>query len=101
MKDRVQLLVDILLDKGAREDERDDAAIDLRHYNDIRALRALIEVTSDATDIDTIVDNSAESLAFILIKRDEFDECQINTLIPWAKKTVLDVIRENKPGLIK
>ena len=62
MKDQVQLLIDVLLDKTAREDERGDAAIDLRVHKDVRALDALTKIASDPNEDDVIIDNCAESL---------------------------------------
>ncbi len=55
MKDRTQLLIDILLDKSAREDERSDAAIDLREYKDLRALTALVTAAARPDEEDDIV----------------------------------------------
>jgi hypothetical protein len=61
MKDQVQLLIDILLDKTAEEAERGDAAIDLRAYKDIRALETLTAIASDPVEDDVVVANYAES----------------------------------------
>jgi hypothetical protein len=100
MKDNVQLLIDILLDKTAREDERDDAAIDLRIYKDVRALKALIEIASDPNEDDTIVNNCAESIGEICVAMHLFSEDSFNKMIPFAQKIVFNFIMAYKPELI-
>ena len=81
MKDQVQLLIDVLLDKTAREDERGDAAIDLRTHKDIRALNALIKIASDPDEDDVIVDNCAESIGEICVSMNIFDENSFRKMI--------------------
>jgi HEAT repeat protein len=101
MKDTVQMLIEVLLDKNLREDERDDAAMDLGEYNDLRALKALIKVASDPDENMTVIDSCAESIGSILIERNEFDASVLDGLIPLAKELVIDFIRECKPDLIR
>ena len=86
MKDQVQLLIDILLDKTAREDERGDAAIDLRAHKDIRALDALTKIVSDPNEDDVIVDNCAESIGEICFAMSFFDENSFKKMIPSEKE---------------
>jgi hypothetical protein len=100
MKDKVQLLIDILLDKTAREDERGDAAIDLRMYKDVRALEALAQVTSDPNEDIVIVDNCAESIGEICVGMDLFNENSFRKMIPFAQKIVFGFIMYHKPELI-
>lgn len=45
--DKVDLLVDILLDETASVSERDDAAMDLGKFNDDRALNGLLKIALD------------------------------------------------------
>lgn len=101
MKDIIQMLIEILLDKNLREDERDDAAMDLGEYNDLRALRALIKVASDPDENMTVMDSCAESIGSILIARNEFDNSILDGLAPIAKKIVIKFIKINKPNLIQ
>jgi hypothetical protein len=100
VKDQVQLLVEILLDKTAREDERDDAAIDLRAYKDKRALEALIMIASDPNEDDVMVDTCAESIGEILIGMEYFDEISFKKMVPFAQKIVFGFIVSHKPEII-
>ncbi len=100
MKDRTQLLIDILLDKSAREDERSDAAIDLREYKDLRALEALTKVASNPDEDDLIIDNCAESIGEISVGLNRFFESQFRKMIPFAQKIVFGFIMAHKPELI-
>jgi hypothetical protein len=100
MKDQVQLLIDVLLDKTAREDERGDAAIDLRTYKDVRALEALTKIASDPNEDDVIVDNCAESVGEICVAMNIFDENSFRRMIPFAQKIVFGFITAHRPELI-
>ncbi len=100
MKDQIELLINILLDKTAREDERDDAAIDLGRYLDLRALNALIKIASDPTEDKFIMDNCAESIGEICIGLDWFDPIQFDSLIPVVQRIVFHQIMASKPDLI-
>jgi len=101
MKDQAQLLIDILLDKSAREDERGDAAIDLREYKDLRVLEALTKIASDPSEDDVIVDNCAESIGGICIEMNQFNETIFRRMIPFAQKIVFGFIMTHNPELIK
>lgn len=100
MKDRAQLLIDVLLDKTAREDERDDAAMDLGQYNDIRALEALTKIASDPSEDDVIVDSCAESIGEICVGLNLFNEDTFRKMVPFAQKIAFDFIMAYKPELI-
>jgi len=101
MKDQAQLLIDILLNKSAREDERGDAAIDLRKFKELRVLDALIKIASDPNEDDVIVDNCAESAGEIFIGMNWFDYNDFRKLVPFAQKTVFRIIMAQNPKLIK
>ena len=104
MPDRIDLLINILLDDGARDDERDDAAMDLGQFNDERALNALMKV---ATDLELqnafFIDVCGESIANILIKKE--DENLFNSfaeqLTPLAKYAAQRFIKVAKPHWIR
>ena len=68
MPDRIDLLIETLFDKSAREDERDDAAMDLGSYNDDRALNALTQIGSNPKDDYMILDSCGESIAEIMLQ---------------------------------
>lgn len=100
MEDQVQLLIDVLVDKTAREDERGDAAIDLRAHKDIRALDALTKIASDPDEDDVIVDNCAESIGEICVAMNLFDENSFRKMIPFAQKIIFGFIMAHSPNLI-
>ncbi len=101
MKDRLQLLIDILLDKAGREDERDDAAIDLREYVDLRALLALTEIAADPNEDHSMVDNCAESIGEISVGLNQFYESEFRKITPSAQEIVFGFIMAHSPELIK
>ena len=100
MKDRIDLLIKILKDPTAREDERGDAAIDLGVYNDERALEALIIIASDPSEDVVIVDNCAESIGEICLGISQFNENVFKKLVPVAQKIVFVFIMARNPELI-
>jgi HEAT repeat protein len=63
--DRIADLVQLLTDRSARLDARDDAAIDLGGSDDPRAIDALIEVGSDPDEDKGISATCGEWLAHI------------------------------------
>jgi len=63
--DRITDLVQLLTDRSARLDERDDAAIDLGGFDDPRAIDALIDVGSAADEERGLAATCGESLAQI------------------------------------
>ncbi len=101
MKDRVQLLIDILLDKTAREDEREDAAMDLSKYADKRVLNALLQIASDTKEDNSfLTGDCAESFGEICVRMHWFDPMEFKKLIPFAQKIVFHQIMASKPELI-
>jgi hypothetical protein len=100
MENKMQLLIEILLDKNAREDERDDAAIDLRLYKDIHALEALMKIASDPTEDIILIDGCAESIGEICVGLNFFDEESFSKLHPLAQDRVFYYINHQKPTLI-
>jgi HEAT repeat protein len=97
MPDKVDQLINILFSKTAREDERDDAAMDLGSFNDERALAALMRIASNLDEDEMILDSCGESIGEILIKREKFDSSAIETLAPIAKSAAYSFIKGMKP----
>ncbi len=98
MADRIALLIDILLDKKARIDERDDAAMDLGKYNDDRALVALVKIASKPSqEDDFILDVCGESIGQILVKQENFRPDIISCLVPEAQTEAIAVIKSIRP----
>lgn len=66
-----QPLIDVLLDRDARWDERDDAAMDLGDREESEALDALVRVGSDASENETLLEAVGEAIADILSRHPE------------------------------
>lgn len=98
--DHLQLLIETLLDKSAREDERGDAAIDLGQLKNPIALEALTKIASNPEEDDVIVDNCAESIAEIFVYTNKFDNELFNRLNQFAKEIVFNFIMAKNPNLI-
>jgi hypothetical protein len=92
MKDSVQLLIDILFDRSAKEDEREDTAIDLGQYNNTRALEALIKVASDPDEDTVITEHCAESIGQIFVAMNKFNELSFAKLVPFAQRIVFNYV---------
>ncbi len=101
MKDRTKQLIEVLLDRTAREDERDDAAMDLGDYKDLRALDALVKIASDPKEDEMVVDSCAESIGEICVALKYFDEESFKKMVPFAQRIVFGIIMARNPELIK
>lgn len=97
MTDRIDLLTEILNDVTAREDERDDAAMDLGDYDDGRALSALLEFISNPKNDEMILDSCYDSIAQILTRRTAFDLNLYQKLDPPTQKSIKTYIKNVKP----
>ena len=97
MSDKVQGLIEILFDKTAREDERDDAAMYLGKYDDDRALNALALMASHSNNDFTVLDSCGESIAEILVKRNEYRRDIMTNLVPIARRSAEGFIKYHKP----
>lgn len=93
----MQLLVDILLDPTAREDEKDDAAMDLGDYDDEQALNVLLKVARDPKECQMVIASSGEAIARILVRRNEYRPDILGSLYGVAKMEAEGFIRAEKP----
>jgi hypothetical protein len=100
MTDKMELLIEILLDRMARDDLRDDAAMDLADYKHKNALDALTQIASDPNEDRMVVNSCAESISEICVGMGYFDEQSFKRLIPFAQKIVFGYIVASKPELI-
>lgn len=66
-------LIQVLRDRTARVDERDDAAMDLGDSDDLVALQALLDVARDASEHAMVLGSAGESLAEIALRNGSFD----------------------------
>lgn len=102
MPDRVALLIDLLFDRTATDDERDDAAMDLGGYDDERALMALVTIASNPSSEDEfILDVCGESIGNILVKQRTFRKEIIDVLAPTAQSEAVAVIKIRRPEWLK
>jgi hypothetical protein len=62
-------LIAVLLDTGARIDERDDAAMDLGNFDGGEVEEALLRVAADPSEDLTIQGSAGESLMTIWLRR--------------------------------
>jgi len=97
MNNTVNLLIDLLNDPTAREDERDDAALDLGDFDDERVLPALLNFISIKNADELLVQSCLDSIAQILTRRDDFDFNIYQKLTGWNKQYVGEYIRNVKP----
>jgi hypothetical protein len=93
-------MVAILLDRTARIDERDDAAMDLGRSNDDAALTALLHVASDPGEDELVLASGGESLAQIFIRSGRLDPAWLHELTPVALHEVIPWIRRVRPDLL-
>lgn len=99
--DKIDQLIEILLDINARVDERDDAALDLGKYNDDRALNALLSIALDPQGESFIMDVCGESIGEIWVKRNQFDIELYRRMEPSARRELYKCIKEAKPEWIE
>lgn len=84
-----QDLIDVLLDRSARWDERDDAAMDLSDADEPAALDALTRVGCDAAEDDTLLESVGEAIAEILSRHPDRTDNRIADLAPVARSAYL------------
>lgn len=101
MSDEIDGLIAVLFASNAREDEKDDAALDLRRYPDERALQALIKAGSNPSEDSMVLDTCGESIASILVHRDECRMDIIERLDPIARRSAYDYIMVEKPTWLR
>jgi hypothetical protein len=96
----VTALVAILLDRTARIDERDDAAMYLRRGNDDAALTALLNVASDPGEDELVLASSGESLAQIFVRSGRLDPAWLHELTSVALHEVIGWVIRARPDLL-
>ncbi len=99
--DQIDYLIELLFDASARIDERDDAAMDLGDFDDDRALNALIAYATNENNEDFMMEACGESIARVLVHRDQFDINILNKLHPQAYHEAKSYIKGHKPQWLK
>lgn len=81
-----QGLIDVLLDKAARWDERDDAATDLAGVEEPEALEALLRVGADGEEDETLLDTVGDAIAEIMRRHPDRESVAVERLAPAAQR---------------
>jgi hypothetical protein len=90
-------LISVLMDGFAREDERDDAAIDLGDSDAPEALAALIQAGSDPGVPDTVQASCGESIADIWIRRGNYDYSIWQKLCSPTRNELINTVAKQRP----
>lgn len=85
-------LIEVLLDKESRVDERDDAAMDLSSFDDESVLEALMLVGEDHNESDIVLASCGESIGMILMRQAVADQSLLERLAPVAKREAIAVL---------
>ncbi|MEU6392385.1 hypothetical protein [Streptomyces sp. NPDC046939] len=89
-------LISVLLDRTARIDERDDAAMDLEAYAGEHVVQALIDVVSSPVEDELVLASAAESLGRILARDSGCPEELLVSLRPDARRIAEEVLRASR-----
>ena len=81
-------LISILLNRSARVDERDDAAMNLGSYD--AALPTLIEAARNLSEDNMVAASLGASIGEIWERRGGFDAALIETLHPQSRRELLE-----------
>jgi hypothetical protein len=100
MVEQPQGLISVLLDKSARVDERDAAAMDLSLYDDPEVERALVETATDPITDAAVAGSCGESLAEIWDRRGHPDLAALHRLPGEARSGALEYLRASRPEWI-
>jgi hypothetical protein len=90
---RLGPLIELLRDRTARIDERDDAAMDLGDSDDPRAIEALLAAGSDPNERDVVAASCGVSLAAIAVRTGNFDQSWSAQLVPIAANELMVGVR--------
>jgi len=97
--ERTQNLIRLLMDKSARIDERDDAAIDLIESNSGEALAALINVAAREGEPEILQASCGEAIGEIWIKRNVIDIDAYEKLNSATQLEIKHLLMEKSPHL--
>ncbi len=97
MKDRVEMLMNLLFDKTASITERDEAATDLSEFSDTRAVIALLKKGKDLSENALVLNSCGESLGTIWSNNGIFDDKSYHALSGTARYGAFAVIKYKKP----
>lgn len=93
-------LIGVLLNRDARLDERDDAAMDLARYDEPEVLNALIVVAGAAGEDPLLLESCGESIAEIWARRGAVDPEVIARVRDEARVVLLATLEALAPSLV-
>jgi hypothetical protein len=93
-------LISVLLDSAARVDERDDAAMDLKAFDEPQVHAVLTRVATDPAESELVAGSAAESLAELWVARGEIDRAVFERLIPVARSEATGILAGKAPELL-
>ncbi|MFE6713942.1 hypothetical protein [Streptomyces sp. NPDC057695] len=89
-------LISVLLDRTARIDERDDAAMDLEAYSGEHVVKAIVDVASSPVEDELVRASAAESLGRILARDGGCPEDLLASLHPDARRIAEETLRASR-----
>lgn len=98
--ERAAQLVSILVDASAREDERDDAAMDLEFFPGTQVESALIDTIRTESFSSVLAQTCAESLAGIWAREGRINQGFFAELEGPAKDEVIGILSARAPDLL-
>ena len=101
MKDRIDLLIELLFDQQASIAERDDAAVDLANFNDPRAISALLACASNKQENELVLNSCGESLGAIWVSQNDFNEQAYHNLSSTSRYGIYYVVDARRPEWVK
>jgi len=93
-------LISVLLDGNAREDERDDAAMELSAFDEPEVHAALARVATDPAESELVAASAGESLAELWMARGVVDRAVFERLVPAARAEVTGLFGRWAPLLL-
>ncbi len=96
MKTDKEKLIAVIYNDASRDDEIDDAVMDLSKFDDDDVIQILMEVANDASFDNMIRASAGESLADIWIRKSIVDYKQLASLTEIALKEALALIKSKR-----
>lgn len=100
MTSNIDLLIELLFNNEAREDEKEDAAMYLGKYKEEKVLKALLKVVSNPNENFSIIDSAAESIGKIWVELGKFNKAQFESFPPLAQRVIFYYVMEHKESII-
>jgi hypothetical protein len=98
--DRRARMISYLLERNSDLAGRDDCAMDLAKYDEKDAEEALLQVASDPSQEEVLLDTCGESLGEIWARQGRVDSALLALLQPPARRVALALIQAKRPELM-